>query len=616
MRLSRCALPRAARSRYNTRSFRMRQRITSLCALLLVLWLCSPMPARAQRRRDLPGLAAAPPPVVPQSITVAPGQSVQIPLTIIGGRGEQLEFLIRVPPRAGKLSAVRLVGANVAAVTYRAPVRGGEDRFSYAVRSSEGVSAAALVSITITDAPALPMAAAKLLVPESVEFPAVFPGELATAELEVQNIGTSIAEGSLTLPPQWSSETNPRYRIGVGGRMVFKLTFTQTKVGVFQDDAVFGPSPKRIVPLHATVEAPLLVKPAALKLAAAPGQAARTAMFLLENRTEEQQTVTLRAGPHLIVSAEIKVEAKETTQVAVTASAGQPAEFADKLKLQCGTWNAELPVRVVALGAMVKFRKPPEFGAVVARTTARAELVLENVGAQAATVTLRADGAFSVESEKLTVPPRAEARTGVTLREPKAGVNSGKLTAEWDGAREEIALSVIAVERAKPVPKPVVPTVQAEEPETEADGLAVPRAKAEHPNGLGEFAREILPTSAVLEWPAHLGEKSGAVRVEERFLSLGGDEELVVNWRPLSAVTFSEAGENRRAVLRGLKPDSLTTLRVVSGAGDTVFTAQFFTAPSKPWIDIGWQSAVLSALGAAIVGIGWYRWKTRVRSSW
>lgn len=547
---------------------------------------------------------------------MAPGQSVQVPLTIIGGRGEQLEFLIRVPPRAGRLSAVRMVGANVAAVTYRAPARGGEDRFSYAVRSGEGVSAAAIVSITITDAPALPAIAAKLSVPESVEFPAVFPGELATAELEVQNVGASIVEGSLTLPPQWSSETNPRYRIGPGGRMVFKLVFTPTKIGVFQDDAVFGPTPKRIVPLHATVEAPLLVKPAVLKLAAAPGQAARTAMFLLENRTDEQQTVKLKAGPHLIVSEEIKVEAKDTAQVAVTASAGHPAEFVDKLKLESGTWNAELPVRVVALGAMLKSRKPPEFGDVVAGTTARAEWVLENFGAQAAIVTMRADGAFSVESEKLTVPPRAEARVGVTLREPKPGVNSGKLTAEWDGAREEIALNVMTRGPVKSAPKPVADAVQAEEPETGVDGLAVPWAKAEHPNGLGKFAREILPTSAVLEWPADLGERSGAVRVEERFLSIGADEELVLEWRPLSVVTFSEAGKQRRAVLRGLKPASLYTLRVISGASDTVFTAQFFTASRKPWIDIGWQGAVLSALGAAIVGIGWYRWKTRVRSSW
>ena len=77
----------------------MRERFSTLCVILLVLWLSAPVTALAQKRRELPGLVPAPPPVVPQRVTVEPGQSVQIPLAIIGGRAEQLELAGRASRR-------------------------------------------------------------------------------------------------------------------------------------------------------------------------------------------------------------------------------------------------------------------------------------------------------------------------------------------------------------------------------------------------------------------------------------------------------------------------------------------------------------------------------------
>lgn len=597
----------------------MRRSSTLLCALLLlVLCFSTPPLARAQKRRELPGLVPAPPPVVPQRVTVEPGQAVQVPLTIIGGRAEQLEFLIRVPPRAGKLSQVRPVGANGGVVTYQAPARAGEDRFSYAVRSREGVSAAAMVSIVIAGAPAAAGLAARLVVPESVDFPSVFPGELSSAELEVHNVGATMAEGTLTLPAMWSTESGARYRIAAGGRAVFKLTFTPTRAGIFNDDAILGPSPKKFVPLHAVVEAPLVLKPAALKLAPAAGQPARSAVFLLENRTGEEQTVKVSAGTHLLVPESVKIGARETAQVAVTADASAAGEFADKLKLSTETWSAELPVHVLALAATVRFGVPPEFGAVLAGASVSAKATLVNPGEVAANVTLRAEGAFAVESAKLTVPPHDEARVGVALREARAGVNRGKIIAEWDGGREELALSVTAAEpvrvAAKQAPKPDAEEPAAAESEEITDPLLA-MTRAEHPNGLGDFTRDLQPTSAVLEWPSDLGATT-ALRLEERVLSLGKDDELVVKWQPLGGVTFSAAGALQRAELHALKPDALYTVRVVSGAKDTVFTAEFITPAKKPLVDIGWQTGTLSLLALGLLVAGWLRWKSRERSAW
>ena len=466
------------------------------------------------------------------------------------------------------------------------------------------------MSITIAEVPVLAGSGGKLVVPESLEFPTVFPGELASAELEVHNIGTGSADGTLALPAGWSTEGSTRYRIPAGGRLTFNIAFTATKAGNFQDDAIFNSPPKRIVPLHIVVESPLVIKPAALKLAPAPGQATRSAMFLLENRTQEPQVVRLSAGPRLVLPEPVQMGAKETAQVLIAADESELGEFADKIKLESGTWSAELPVRVAAVGAIVSFAKPPEFGAVIAGTPASAEVLLRNTGAQLSIVVLSADGAFSVENGTITVPPRSEARARVFLREPKAGVNIGKLTASC--VNESLALSVTASEPAKTEHKPAPAAV--EEPEESTDSLPGFRGRAEKPNGLGDFARDIQPTSVVLEWPAELGPQT-ALRVEARVLSLGSSDDLVTSWLPLGAVTFQSAGSQQRAVVQRLKPATVQALRVLSG-DKVLFTSQFVTPAKKPWIELGWQGVTLIAFALGLLGVGWHRWKTRERSAW
>ena len=118
--------------------------------------------AVAEKPRD--GGGQAPPPVVSQKVSIRRGESVTIPLGIHGVRGGTLEFLIRTPPRLGRLSAVNPKGLSSASVIYTAPTKGAatEDRFAYAVRSNEGVSAPGIVSIEIAEPVVLP---ARLVAP-------------------------------------------------------------------------------------------------------------------------------------------------------------------------------------------------------------------------------------------------------------------------------------------------------------------------------------------------------------------------------------------------------------------------------------------------------------------
>src|SRR5207247_763058 len=107
------------------------------------------------------------------------GEKATVPLGIHGTRGEILEFFIRTPPSHGKLSPVKNMGMNSAVVIYTPSGRttAGEDRFAYAVRGSEGVSAPGLITIRFVEPV---VAAAKLKAPGELEFPPVFPGQRST----------------------------------------------------------------------------------------------------------------------------------------------------------------------------------------------------------------------------------------------------------------------------------------------------------------------------------------------------------------------------------------------------------------------------------------------------
>ena len=226
----------------------------------MLLSLCMATSLSAQRRSDV----IAPPPVIAQSLSVRPGDTVVVPLGIHGTRGEQLEFVIRSQPRFGKLSEVRAIGVNSAQVSYTAPLKGAEeDRFTYAVRNRDGVSAPGFVNINIATPVALP---AKLAVPEKIELPKVFPGQRAVAEVELRNTGGTALEGVASVPEPWRIEGNGKYQINPGTSIVLKVVFVAEKPGAFTSDIALGPQPRRNVTVKCEVEEPFVVSPASLWL--------------------------------------------------------------------------------------------------------------------------------------------------------------------------------------------------------------------------------------------------------------------------------------------------------------------------------------------------------------
>ena len=180
-------------------------------------------------------VAPAPPQPVEQKATVKRGGSVEVPLKIYGTRAQTLAWIIKQGPAHGKLSTVRATGAESAVVTYRPPADFGvvSDRFTFSVRSSEGVSAPVEVVIAITDDPPQIRALGEM------EFGTLLVGRKKTKTLEISNVGGGIAEGLLEVGAPWAVEGAKDYRLPAGERRVVKIMFAPDRIGRFESEVKF-----------------------------------------------------------------------------------------------------------------------------------------------------------------------------------------------------------------------------------------------------------------------------------------------------------------------------------------------------------------------------------------
>ncbi|MEQ1851487.1 MAG: hypothetical protein ABMA01_07835 [Chthoniobacteraceae bacterium] len=573
----------------------------------------------ADGQKDREKVAPAPPPVISQRVALQRGETVEIPLGIHGVRGEQLQFLIRTPPKSGRLSAITLRGANAAVVKYTAPSKGSvtEDRFAYAVSGSEGVSAPGLVTISIVEPAMLP---GKLVAPAELDFPKVVTGERSTVEMELGNTGGGVLEGEVRVPSPWSIEGSGAFRIDPGAKAVMKVVFQSEKPGTFRDDAVLSGPARTIIALRASAEERLVVTPQKLELVAKSGSQTRMGVLRIANRSREPVKIQIAAGSRLMPDRVVTIAARADAEVPVFAEAGDVSEITDAITLSSGTWSVSIPVHASAVEALLRFAAGGRlFEKVTPGEATDSVAKLENLGGKAVSVRLEVDPPFQLRTQTAVVPPNGSVDIPVRLPSVEPGLRKAKLSARAEGqvASVEISADVPAGPvRLAPdiVAAPPVPEVSAKQPDPDAQEAppAMPATLKEHPNGLGDFARATGPTSAFIDWPVSLG-GSVSPLVEQRLLSLSPEDELVIKWARVHGVTFRQQGDRMRAELTGLEPASLHTMRVVTDRGETsevVFTVHFWTPPKKPLFEINWRLAALIAAAGTFLYLLWRRRKS------
>lgn len=565
--------------------------IKILIAPVLALALLSSAEAQGRRDARSPGV---PPPVVSQSLTMQRGESIAIPLGIHGTRGELLEFLIRTPTASGRLSPVKSTGMNSATVTYTPSAKGmaAEDRFTYAVRGSEGVSAAGVVTIRFV-APIV--IAPKLRAPNDLEFPTVFPGQRSTAEMEIANEGGGFIEGELAVPEPWSIEGLKIFKIAAGKTAAFRLVFTPAQSGVKTGEAVITGTERKVIPLRASAEERLEAGPALLKLTAQPGNQTRMGVLKITNRSEEDASVNLEAGARLLTDRTVKVPARGTSSVPVFADAAQGAAFDDMVKLTSREWSARVNVHALAVGAILKFSADElNITGNAGDTSASGTAILENSGGEPVTVRLDVEQPFAIETRVVTAPARGRVEIPILIRDARAGTFRTSLKAIGEGGSAvalvkaeigEAAEKRVATRTAEPAAESRLADTGTETAPKENETAQIPQDVREIPNVFGKFARGTGAETAILDWPANLGAVEN-LRIEERVLSLSDAGDLQIGWSPLPAVSIKLNAERVAAELHGLRPKTLYTVRVLSGKdadAAVLFAADFWTAPKKPF---------------------------------
>jgi hypothetical protein len=298
-----------------------------------------------------PKIAPAPPPPVPATIKAKRGEATEVPLRIFGTRGQTLTFIIRAAPAAGKLSAPKNVGDESAVVRYTPPADRAvtRDSFTYAVRSTEGVSAAAEVKIEIVDIPA------ELIAPLELKNTQVLTGETETLTLELTNRGGSVCEGDVTADVPWRVESPAHYRIEGNGRAVLHVTFAPEVPGDFRGEVHYSSQPDRLTSLSGMAVAALAIRPVALDLKLESLTGVRAGAFEVTNNTKVEQTVVIHSSERLKLESRLTLPPDRSAAVTVQTRADDTEPIAEVIRFEGHGITAVLPVRA----ALVSPSAPP-----------------------------------------------------------------------------------------------------------------------------------------------------------------------------------------------------------------------------------------------------------------
>ena len=575
--------------------------LAALCAAGALLWAL-PLAGAAQKKEPLP---EAPPPAQPLAVKVPRGETVEIALRIYGRKNEALKYLIRTPPKSGKLTEPKVVEREVSTVTYTPPADLAitRDRFSYAVQNGAGVSAAVDVVITIVDQPP------QLALPGALDFAPMLAGAVAAKTLEISNRGGGLAEGQAEVEAPWKIEGSPKYRLGAGARVVFKIVFAPEKGGVFESAVRFSSQPETSVRVRGEAVEAIAATPTRIVLQNATGDAVRAGTFELTNQTGEESRVTLSGGARLQVPAELTVPAHGKVSVPVQTAAGDVAVLEGEVRVEAAGLTVRVPVRAARVGPLVRaVSGPVAFGRVDAARAASASFELENFGGAEASVSWEIGAPFVMEQASAVLAP-GEKKTLVLRTQPAAaGKYRAWLTAKVGEQKLEIPVEAELWAKAMPAAAPrTAAAVSAPVAESPPDNSspAAPEPVAATPEALALLpalaadlrAEQIRPegvaltrlsqTGATIEWPAAL-RAAQKFRVESRGFFADSEGEVKIVWEELPKATVGRFETKYVAVLSGLQPGRGYGVRVVplgagGVAGRPLFTQTFVTLEGASW---------------------------------
>ena len=527
---------------------------------------------------------------------------MEIPLRAYGLQREATRFILRSRPEQGKLSAPKDTGHGGATVEYSPPadLTVQNEKFSYAVQNSAGVSAAAEITIAIVDQPP------RLITPRELVFEEVVAGTTARQEFEIANEGGGLAEGEAVAPKPWAFAGSSTYRLKAGERQKLTLLFTPAKSGPFRSELRFTSQHDRATPLSGDAVAPVTLMPAALELRATADRPARRGAVEIRNRTAQEIVLTVEPSARLRLPPQIRVPALGASTLAIGLEPGDFAALREDVRLQMADTTLSLPVTAAARRASLRLAPA------AIRLPGTDTITAENTGGTDGIWKCEAAAPFDVSPAKFLLRP-GETRTLAvqclaTDRQPHEGM------LRFTGEQQVLEIPVeTAFALASSVPGPrhlaratLVSAVadEASPPADEAD----PRPDLHVVPG----ARVIAWTSSTvrLRWPllASAGKPVRMVYLTDIKPDAQGG--LTSIWSPYIKVKFLSEGENTVAELHGLQPGRLYTFGIVEAGAEAgaqpLFTIDAATAQ-------GTSALALTPLRAGFAALfllgGYYLWR-------
>lgn len=584
---------------------------------ILVSLLLTASGAVGAKKKEAP--APAPPPAVPQTVVVPRDGKVQVPLRIYGTRSQTLTFLIREQSAHGTLTAPRRVGPESAVVTFTPPqdLNVTKDRFSYAVKSNEGVSAAVDVTIEIVDL------VPQLIVPDTVEFPSLLLGETAERSITVSNRGGGIAEGELQVAAPWKVEGSPVYRLPSMEEAAFKIVFAPLVAGFFQGEVRFSSQIDRTTALSGIGRAPLAVRPAKLDLQRTGVDPIRAGVFQLTNHTAEPLLLTIKASERLVLSRELRLAPGEDAAIPLQVRPGDLGALEEEIRVEGGSASATLLVKAAPVAAILRAPSPVfTFGTVPAGQVSRAQFPLENGGGAPAQVRLHVPLPFSIEEGAFSIAPGGRRLVTIALAASPVGAVRAILQIESSAGRTDVPIEAEVRESAS---RPEIAEARPDRPSRQREEEASPIPTSfPRPETTDDQPRKYVPAKvsrvgtkdADIEWLT-LGEVAKEYRAEVRRLSLGADRQLVISWDPFPHFSAVSGKGRMVGTLAELQAGQLYAVRVrpvaVGGElGEPLFEMTFRTPPRPlSGLRLTWTRGLVLVFAICLAAVVWQRLRDR-----
>ena len=617
-----------------------------LCSFLAcLLALAGGVPVRADV--VVPPNTVRVPVATPAQAEAVRGFPVEIRLQGVTASPRMLQFILRQPPRHGRLEGPPVqAGKDAAVVRYvgNPSSKAETDTFSFAVKvEGSGSSEDALVTIRLTDPVAV------LEAPGGVDLGRILATESVEQTIQIANKGNAPFKAAVPVPDGWSwlVPANGQFDLPPGEQIEAKLMVRVKEAGPIDQKVLLRPG--SVVRFIGQAVEPFLGYPTLQRLQWDRKAGQRSSRLHIRNNRPEPLTVRLSGPTGVVVPESVTVPVAESAEVMLVCPGDVSKVLSGRIRLEAPGWGQDVSFEAPAAPAAVEVTGAAadgtvDFGVLKITEEVKAErqITLRNVGGMPSLVRWDRLRYFLVEGmESDTVlAPQAQRQIIIRPRPDQPGrlkedltLNMAggdytlKLLADIDPKTAQAALMTGQVLEVRPPTPPGTPEVKgprSEEGRRARVQLLTAGLLEEPPNMDRSLATvntirplEIGTDRLVFEWDAPSpGAWTYQVRVRQ-LRNHGPGQAPIPEYDQMDNVKVTSTPTGGRAEVTKLRPQVRWSCRIIGIRSDGVSTKPgeemtFLTAPVP---DSRWGWRVMGVLGALVLAL-YVRQKWREDIKW